>query len=75
MGKMLRIINSAQLVVSVDTWLKTYTLLSNIPTIVVETRWNGAYKAFGEDITDWVFLNRRIWPDIKFEKIDDLLRL
>jgi len=41
---MLRIINSAEHVISMDTWLKTYTLLCDIPTTVVETRWDGNHR-------------------------------
>lgn len=71
--KMLRIINSASQVVSMDTWLKTYTLICGIPTIVIETRWNNTYRPFGEDVTDWIFLNSNIWPSIKIAKIEELL--
>jgi hypothetical protein len=71
--KMLQIINSAKEVISVDTWLKSYSLLNHIPTTVIETRWNGYYKRFGEDITDWIFLNPKIWPNIKFARIENLL--
>jgi hypothetical protein len=71
--KMLRIINSATQVISMDTWLKTYTLLCGIPTTVIETRWNNKYKSYGEDVTDWIFLNYNIWPSIKIAKIETLL--
>lgn len=70
---MLRIINSAEHVISMDTWLKTYTLLCGIPTTVIETRWDGAYRPYGEDITDWIFLNFKIWPHLRLEKIEKLL--
>lgn len=70
---MLRIINSAEHVLSMDTWLKTYTLLCGIPTTVVETRWEGRYKNYGEDITDFIFLNRSIWPHLTMAKIESLL--
>lgn len=70
---MLRIVNSANKVISVDTWLKTYSLLVGIPTTVVMTRWNGEYKQYGEDVTDWIFLNPKIWRNIKLEKVENLL--
>ena len=70
---MLRIINSAEHVLSVDTWLKTYTLLCDIPTTVIETRWDGKYKNYGEDITDFIFLNKSIWPHLTMAKIESLL--
>jgi hypothetical protein len=71
--KMLQIIHGAKEVISVDTYLKTYSLMTGIPTTVIETRWNGSYKKFGEDITDWIFLNPRIWTAIKIQTIEDLL--
>ena len=69
---MLRIINSAEHVISMDTWLKTYTLLCDIPTTVIKTRWNNEYKVYGEDITDRIFLNTKIWPRLNLVKIEDL---
>lgn len=72
---MLRIINSAEHVISMDTWLKTYTLLCDIPTTVIETRWDNAYRSYGQDITDWIFLNFKIWPNLKIAKIESLLTL
>jgi len=70
---LLRIINSAEQIISMDTWLKTYTLLCGIPTTVIKTRWDNKYRSFGEDITDWIFLNPKMWPEIKISKIEDLL--
>jgi len=71
--KMLRIINSAVHVISMDSWLKSYTLLCNILTKVVKTRWDGKYKPYGEDVTDWIFLNTDIWPSLKMTTIEELL--
>lgn len=71
--KMLRIINASSSVISVDTWLKTYTLLCGIPTTVIETRWNGVYKGYGVDVSDWIFLNKNLWPIIELKHIEDLL--
>jgi len=70
---MLRIINSAEHVISMDTWLKSYSLLCGIPTTVIETRWDNKYRAYGEDVTDWIFLNHNIWPALKLSKIESLL--
>lgn len=70
---MLRIINSAEHVFSMDTWLKTYTLLCGIPTTVIGTRWDGKYRKYGEDITDYIFLNRNIWPNLNLAEIETLL--
>ena len=71
--KMLRIINGATELVAVDTWIKSYTLLCNIPTTVIKTRWSGNYLPYGEDVTDFIFLNPNIWPAIKMVKIEDLI--
>lgn len=71
--KMLRLINSASHVYSMDTWLKTYTSLIGLPTSVIETRFSGKYRGFGADITDWIFLNSKIWPKMKFIKIENLI--
>lgn len=57
----LPIINSSIKIFSTDTWLKTYSLLCGIETIVFKTRWNGQYRQLGEDSTDWIFLNPKIW--------------
>lgn len=71
--QMLQIVNCASKVISMDTYLKTYTLLCNIPTIVVKTRWLGHYLPYGRDVTDWIFLNPNIWPQIKMETVEDLV--
>lgn len=71
--QMLQIINAAFKVVSMDTWLKTYTLLCGKPTITIKTRWNGTYLNYGADVTDFIFLNKNIWPYLSLEKIEDLL--
>ena len=70
---MVQIIHSAKQVISMDTWLKTYSLLCGIPTTVIETRWYGQYYPYGGDSTDWVFLNPKIWKNITFAKITDLI--
>jgi hypothetical protein len=69
----LRIINSATKVISVDTWLKTYTLLAGIPTTVLENKFNGVYKEWGYDSSDCVFLNTNIYKNLDIRKIEDLL--
>jgi hypothetical protein len=69
----LSIINSAKEVISVDTWLKTYTLLAGIPTKVLENKFNGSYKEWGYDVSDYVFLNTNIYKNLEIKKIEDLL--
>jgi hypothetical protein len=71
--KMLQIINGASKVISMDTWLKTYALLCNIETVVIQTRWQGKYLEYGADVTDWIFLNNKIWPNLKIEPVENLL--
>ncbi len=73
LNQMLRIINSSTEIISVDTWLKTYGLLVGLPTTVIKTRWNGKYRNYGDDPTDLIFLNSKLWPDIKLKTIEELL--
>jgi len=69
-----KIVNGAELVISVDTWLKCYSLLCGIPTHVVKTRWNGKYDSIGEhDVADWIFLNPNMWQSIKSVTIEEIL--
>jgi len=70
---MLQVINSATEVISVDTWVKTYSLLAGLPTKVIKTRWNGNYLPYGRDVTDFVFLSKKIWKKIEFVEIEDLI--
>jgi len=70
---LLKIINSAEEVVSMDTWLKTYSLLVGVPTTVIATRWHGKYKPWGEDFNDWIFINKKIWPNLTVSRIEDML--
>lgn len=73
LADMLRIINSATEVISMDTWMKTYSMIAGIPTTVIATRWHEKYLNYGEDVTDWIFLNPKIWPQLKVARIEDLL--
>lgn len=71
--KMLQIINGCKQVYSMDSFLKTYSLLVGLPTTVISTRWHGKYKNYGEDTTDWIFLNKNIWKNIKITTIEEIL--
>lgn len=71
---MLQMINGAEKLISVDTWIKTYSLLVDIDTEVIQTKWGKTYKEYGEDPTDYIFLNKEIWPKIKISKIEDLIQ-
>lgn len=69
----LKTINSASELISVDTWLKTYTLLAGIPTKVIESKFYDSYLPFGYDPSDFVFLNAKVWPHLSIVRPDDIL--
>lgn len=70
---MFKIINSCNLCISVDTWIKTYTAFINIDTKVIKTRWNGQYRSYGSECTDYIFLNKKIWPNLDLVEFETLL--
>lgn len=70
--EMLRYINGASSAIAVDTWLKTYTSMAKIPTYVIKTRWNGEYKNYGEDCSDYIFLNPNVWETLKLVTLEEL---
>ncbi len=70
---MLTLINGAEEVISMDTWLKTYALLCGLPIKVFMTRWHGAYHMVGTDCSDGIFMNKDIWPTLEILRIEDLL--
>lgn len=69
----LQIINSATEVVSVDTWLKTYTCLAGIPTKVIPNRTNNDWLPFGADPSDYIFLNEDFWDCMKITKPEQIV--
>jgi hypothetical protein len=69
---MFSIINSCKKVVSVDTWLKTYSCMAEIPTIVIRTRFNGGYLDENVDVSENIFLNKQMW-NLRVAKIEDLI--
>jgi hypothetical protein len=69
---MLSIINACKKVISVDTWLKTYSCMAGIPTIVIRTRFNGKYLDQPIDLSENIFLNKDFW-NLRLAKIEDLL--
>jgi hypothetical protein len=72
-GHFLKTINAASSVISVDTWLKTYTLICGIDTNVILNRRNKTYIPHMSDISDYVFLNTNIWPHLKVCQFDELI--
>lgn len=71
--KFLQTINSASEVISMDTWLKTYTCLIGIKTHVILNRRPDKYIEYGTDVSDYIFLNKKIWHTMELWKIDDLI--
>jgi hypothetical protein len=69
---MLRALNSCDLVISVDSWVKTYAGLAGIKTKVILTRCHGKPDVDQSDPSDHIFLNKKIWP---FELCADLKQL
>jgi len=69
---MLKALNSCELVISVDSWVKTYTGLANIPTQVILTRCHGKPDLAFADPSDSIFLNRSLW-NFEFYDISKLL--
>jgi hypothetical protein len=68
----LSIINACKKVVSVDTWLKTYSCMAGIPTIVVRTRFDGNYLDKQIDLSESIFLNKDFW-NLRMARIEDLV--
>lgn len=69
----LQLINSASEVISVDTWLKTYTCLAGIPTKVIPNRSNNDWLPFGVDPSDYIFLNEDFWPSMRLTKPEEII--
>ena len=59
--------------VSVDTWIKTYSSLAGIKTKVFENRYNGRIYDFGRDSGDLIFLNDEWWKTMTRYKIEDFI--
>jgi len=66
-------INSASEVISMDTWLKSYSALAGIPTKVILSRRNGRYMNYGEAVDNYMFLNKNLWKHMDLVKVEDLL--
>jgi hypothetical protein len=69
----LKFINSAEEIISMDTWLKTYSLLAGKHTKVIINRSRGKYIPVGLDPSDYIFLNTNFWPNLKLYTLDGLL--
>lgn len=72
----LKEIHSASRIISVDTWIKTYTLLCGMDTFIIKTRNNTTKEFFkwGEfDPGDKIFLNPAIWPKLKMCEPKELI--
>lgn len=58
---MLRALNCCDLIISVDSWVKTYAGLAGIPAKVILTRCHGKADLSLSDPSDSIFLNQEIW--------------
>ena len=67
----LSIVNACKLIISVDTWLKTYAGIAGLPTIVLRTRFNDGYLDQQIDLSENIFLNKKMW-DFRINKIEDI---
>ena len=71
--KFLQIINSAELIVSADTWLKTYSALCGLTTKVIQNRFNDVYEPVGFDPSDYIFMNEDFFPTMKIVQLQNLV--
>jgi hypothetical protein len=71
--KFLQIINSATVVVSVDTWIKSYSALAGIKTRVIQNRFNDVYQPVGFDPSDYIFLNTDFYPTMQIHQLPNLV--
>jgi hypothetical protein len=61
MRHMLTAINGCDLIISVDTWLKTYAALAEIPCKVIMNRYFGKSSLEHQDPSDNIFLDPLVW--------------
>lgn len=72
--KFLQTIHSAETVYSCDTWMKTYTAICGMETIVFQNRCRGGYLRVGSDVGDSIFLNTDFWPNMRIIKIEEVVK-
>lgn len=75
LNNFVKTINSAEKVISADTWLKSYALLCGIPTFVFSNRCRGNYLPIGADPCDHIFLNKKLWQNLEIKTIDELINM
>jgi len=68
----IQFLNSALEVVSMDTYLKTYSALCGIRTKVLDNRHYGKYID-NKDCSDLIFLNTDFWPSMSIHRVDDFI--
>jgi hypothetical protein len=68
----LKIINSVDECVSMDTYLKTFLAFLKKNVKVIKTRFNGKYIDYGQDPSDKIFLNPDFWPSVEIFTLEDL---
>jgi hypothetical protein len=67
MRHMLSAVNACDLIISMDTWLKTYATVASLPCKVVMNRYLGKSTLDYKDPSDKIFLDPSVWD---FEIID-----
>jgi len=67
------IVNSSEMVVSVDTWLKTYSMLGQLPTTILQSKSGGKYINGPIDASDNIFLNPSLW-NFSTIKVEDAIK-
>ena len=71
----LKILHSVEKVISADTWLKSYSLLCGIPTIVFNNRCRGRYLPIGSDPCDHIFLNKDFWQNLEVKTVEEIVMM
>ena len=71
----LKILHSVEKVISADTWLKSYSLLCGIPTIVFNNRCRGRYLPIGSDPCDHIFLNKDLWQNLEVKTVEEIVMM
>jgi hypothetical protein len=69
----LRYIHGAVEVIAVDTWVKTYSLMVDIPTTVIQTLHGGRPLSISKDYSAHVFLNMHLWPSLRVMPLETII--
>ena len=75
LNSFLQTVNTADKIISVDTWLKTYAALAGINTFVIQSRCKGNYLNVGSDVGDIIFLNSKWWPNLQVVPFHEAIKI